>query len=89
MTKKRKTVTMLVTVSVPRDHSAADARHQVRDILKTELTWDEYMKVRSVAPATATLAAAEKARQAWGKPRYPKPSPKAKTPPLLEAMGGE
>lgn len=89
MRSKRKTVTMLVTVSVPRDHSAADARHQVRDILQSELRWDEHMKVRSVQPAAAILAGAEKARQAWGKPRYPKPSRRAKTPPLLEAMGAE
>lgn len=51
---KRKLVSMIVTVSVPADRLAGDARSQVRDILTSETTWDAHMKVRKVQPAGPT-----------------------------------
>lgn len=91
MTKTRKTLTLLVTVSVPRDVGARDAceiaRLAIANGIELNHGLSEGMRLRAVRTAAPVLAAAAKAELAWGKPRYPKPSPKAKTPPLLEAMG--
>lgn len=93
MPKKRKLVTMLVTVAAPAGVGGGEARGIVRLAIANGIELNPGLsngvKLRTVRPAAATLAAAEKARQAWGKPRYPKPSRKAKRPPLLEAMGAE
>lgn len=86
---KRKLVSMIVTVSVPADRLAGDARSQVRDILTSETTWDAHMKVRKVQPAGPTLNLAAMAAKAWGgRPAVmPKPRrPAQETPALLAAM---
>lgn len=36
---KRKTVTMLLTVSVPSDMTAAEARREVRTLINNQTTW--------------------------------------------------
>lgn len=54
MAKTRKTLTMLLTVSVPREMSAADARREVRTLINEQRNYyaDEgYVKVRGLCPA--------------------------------------
>ncbi len=52
--KTRKSVTMLLTVSVPREMSAADARREVRTLVNEQCNYSadhEDVKVRSLRPA--------------------------------------
>ncbi|XAI96368.1 hypothetical protein [Microcystis phage Mae-JY30] len=56
MMKTRKKVTMLLTVSVPREMSAAEARREVRTLVNEQCNYslDEgEMKVAKLAPAKA------------------------------------
>ena len=54
MVKTRKQVTMLVTVSIPVDYSAADARREVRSLVSEQcnysMDYDE-VKLIGVKPA--------------------------------------
>jgi hypothetical protein len=83
MSRKRKEVTMIVTVSVARDRTAAEARAQVRDILRSELTWDENMKVRAVRTPGPAIRRDQELRRARLREL------RAGPPPLLKAMGVE
>lgn len=92
MTRKRKTVTMIVEVNVPVSMPAADARREVRACIIGALgLGGNHLKiaVKKVAPAGPILEAARMADQAWGvakavRAKPPKPGP---VTPLLEAMG--
>lgn len=56
MTRTRKRVTMLVTVSVPRDVTAAHARREVKTLVGSACNWSldpDDVKVISIKPATA------------------------------------
>jgi hypothetical protein len=56
MAQTRKQVTMLVTVSVPREMTAAEARLEVRTLVNDQCNYsaDEGdVKVRSIKPAKA------------------------------------
>lgn len=57
--KTRKLVTMLVTVSVPRDMTAAEARREVRTLIAEQRHYaadSDDVKVRAVAPAKGVRA---------------------------------
>lgn len=59
MARRRKLVTMLVTVSVNPDMSAAEARREVRTLVNDQCnySWDqEDIRVRSVKPVRAEVA---------------------------------
>lgn len=54
MTKTRKRVTMLVTVSIPADYSAADARREVRSLVAEQCNYamdSAELKLISVRPS--------------------------------------
>jgi len=56
MAKTRKIVTMLVTVSVPRDMTAAEARREVRTNINEHCSYaaeEGDVKVRGILPAKA------------------------------------
>lgn len=58
MPQRRKQVTMLVTVSVPRDMLAAQARREVRELINNQRNYsaDEGdVKVRGLRPAVRRL----------------------------------
>ncbi|MBS4016809.1 MAG: hypothetical protein KGZ68_01110 [Dechloromonas sp.] len=59
MARRRKLVTMLVTVSVNPDMCARDARREVRTLVNEQCNyrWDpEDIRVRSVEPVRAEVA---------------------------------
>lgn len=54
MTKTRKRVTMLVTISIPAGYSVADARREVRSLVAEQCNYsmdDAELKLISVRPA--------------------------------------
>lgn len=91
MSRKRKEITMIVTVSAEAGTSNAIAdvaRNHVRVALIDGLADQGHgTKVKSVKPAGPILAAARKAWEAWG--GGPRPRTPRVTPPLLKAMGIE
>lgn len=57
MAKKRKQFTMLVTVSVPRDMTAAEARREVRSLITHQANWAaDYDDVKAVGVRAAPRA---------------------------------
>lgn len=93
MTRKRKTVTMIVEVTAEAGTSNAIAdvaRNHVRVAIQDGLAAQGMgTKLKSVKPAGRIIEAARMADQAWGvakavRAKPPKPGP---VTPLLEAMG--
>lgn len=83
---KRKTLTMLVTVSVPVRVAPDDARSIVRLAIANGFAINkahtEHAALKSVKPAGRILAAAQKAFEAWG--GGPRAKAKPERLPLIE-----
>ena len=79
---RRKTLTMLVTVSVPAGYQPADVRGIIRSVARNH----SGLSVKSVKPAGRILAAAAKAFEAWG--GGPKPRTRERLP-LIDYINGK
>ena len=86
---KRKTLTMLVTVSVPKSAMPGDVRGIVRlavaNGLELNRAHTQGATLKSVKPAGRILAAAAKAFEAWG--GGPKPRTRERLP-LIDYING-
>lgn len=88
MARKRKTFTVIVTVTASPELSAADVRREIKDRVSflRPARDDSPIYVRKVAPAAKIIAAAQQAWEAWG--GGPKPKPSRERLPLIDYING-